>query len=471
MDIKTIKIKEGLNLKVPRCMIASPTLENLADYSKLPETIAVFTEHQKLITPLVKKDERVKKNTALFSLLEDKNIKFLSPLSGKIKDFILDGRKRIGLIIEVDTSYDYKKESNNLEKIELPSKLTPESVRDTLLNSGLWTFLRQRPYSKIPLSRAQCSSICITAMDQDILPLDIAFIVSKYDRADYAMGVKILSYLTPSIHLCTNQLTFLKLKQMLSFCDEKVRLFEGLFPSSLVGTHIHHLDPVYPKKEKLPWYIDIQDVIRIGKFFNTQQLDYSKIIALSGDLPCPTHLRVIQGTSINSIIDSGLIPKDVDKTNIIIGSYLNGKILDESLSSSFYLGRYDSKISIASQDQPGSLFCWARPEPRFYSFYNTVISKFIKSKFKFSRKAHGSLRPVFPLESFEKVFPFKTSALFLLKSLLIKDSELSVKLGCLELDEEDMGLCSFICPSKHDWGSILREELNLLEEEEEKSRV
>ncbi len=460
MDIKTIKVRQGLSLKLPTRELASSTLIDLSCDTNILETLAIFTDHQKLITPLVKKDDCVKKYTPLFTLKEDDKVKFLSPISGKILDFLLDGRKRIGLIITPDHTSDTTTFPFS------PSSSTSESVKESLLESGLWTLFRQRPFSKIPHSSTTPSSICITAMDTDPLPRDIPFIISQYDRSYYSSGIQLISKLCSNLFFCTNKSTFEKISPLLDFTSEKIRLFEGRYPNCLPGTHIHYLDPVYNKKEKLPWYIDIEDLIRIGKFFTTKELDYSKTISLSGDLPSPTHIKILPGTSIDTLINSKLIPSSISKDDIIIGSYLNGKTLDQTRPSTSYIGIYDTKISILTNDSSSSLFGWARPEPRYYSFYNTVISKFIKKKFKFSSKAHGSLRPVFPLESFDKVFPFETSTLFLLKSLLIKDIDMSVKLGCLELGEEDLGLCSFICPSKHDWGSILQVVLQEIEKEE-----
>ncbi len=455
MDIKTIKIRRGLNLKVPTNEIASPTLVDLS--STLSATISVFTDHQRLINSLVKKDQLVHLQSPLFTLLDDPKVKFLSPVSGKIVDYLLDGRKRIGVVIKPDTS-------SSTDPVSLSyNDTTLESVKTSLLESGLWTLFRQRPFSKIPHSSSIPSSVFITAMDTDPLPVDIPFVVSRYDGSHYTKGIEVLSKLSSSIYFCTNKSTFLKLKQMLSFTIEKIRLFEGRYPSCLPGTHIHYLDPVYPKKDHLPFYIDIQDVIRIGKFFTSGSLDFTKILALSGNIKTPTHIKLTLGSSLDVL--SSLLTDAINKNDILIGSYLNGRNQTSDPTGSF-IGIYDTKISVLSPDNSTTLFGWARPDPGYYSFYNTVISKFIRRTFKFSSKTHGSLKPVFPLESFDKVFPFETSTLFLLKSLLIKDIDMSIKLGCLELDEEDMGLCTFICPSKHDWGSILQEVLKEIEKEE-----
>ena len=311
MDIKTIKIRQGLYLKTPENEIALPTLVDLSDTSVLPTSLAVFTDHQRLISPLVKKDDTVKKQTPLFTLKDDTKVKFLSPVSGKVLDFLLDGRKRIGIIIKPDTTTS----SNTSDELTpVPSSdSTSELIRNSLLESGLWTFFRQRPFSKIPLSSSVPSSICITAMDSDPLPSDIPFIVSRYDRDYYNRGIKILSSLTSSIFFCSNKSTFTKLKLILNFTTEKIRLFEGSYPSSLPGTHIHYLDPVYPKKEKLPWYIDIQDVIRIGKFFQTGVVDFTKIISVSGDTPSPTHVKIITGSSVDVL--GSLLSSSINKDN------------------------------------------------------------------------------------------------------------------------------------------------------------
>ncbi len=85
--------------------------------------------------------------------------------------------------------------------------------------------------------------------------------------------------------------------------------------------------------------------------------------------------------------------------------------------------------------------------------------------FYFTTAAHGSLRAIIPVESYEKVMPLDILPGYLLRALAVDDIDEAEKLGCLELEEEDLALCSFVCPSKINHSVNLRKNLTLIEKE------
>lgn len=51
----------------------------------------------------------------------------------------------------------------------------------------------------------------------------------------------------------------------------------------------------------------------------------------------------------------------------------------------------------------------------------------------------------------------------MLRALIVGDTDTAQALGCLELDEEDLALCTYVCPGKYDYGPLLRKCLSRIE--------
>ena len=84
---------------------------------------------------------------------------------------------------------------------------------------------------------------------------------------------------------------------------------------------------------------------------------------------------------------------------------------------------------------------------------------------KFKALMNGSDRPIVPIGSYEEVLPFNMLPIMLLRNIVLLDTEKLQALGGLELDEEDLSLCSYVCPGKYDFGSLLRAGLTKIEVE------
>jgi Na+-transporting NADH:ubiquinone oxidoreductase subunit A len=78
---------------------------------------------------------------------------------------------------------------------------------------------------------------------------------------------------------------------------------------------------------------------------------------------------------------------------------------------------------------------------------------------------NGSPRAMVPIGVYETVMPLDILPTQLLRALITKDTDLAQALGCLELDEEDLSLCTFVCPSKYEFGPLLRDNLTQIERE------
>jgi Na+-transporting NADH:ubiquinone oxidoreductase subunit A len=235
--------------------------------------------------------------------------------------------------------------------------------------------------------------------------------------------------------------------------------FEGPHPAGLPGTHIHLLDPV--GRERTVWYVNYQDTMAIGKLFTSGRLDVQRVIALAGPVvKSPRLIRTRQGANTDELVEGELTDAE---SRVVSGPVLCGRKATGPLA---FLGRYHLQISALAEGRKPQLFGWIRPGLDRYSLKNTFASRLIPGKrFAMSTAAYGDGRAVVPVGSYETVMPLDIEPTFLLRALAVDDIEQAEALGCLELDEEDLALCTFVCPGKGDYGALLRRNLAIIEKE------
>jgi len=405
-------------------------------------------------TMLVEEGDRVKLGQALFNDKKNPEVQFISPGAGFVKK-INRGARRVlqSVIIELEgddeITFD-QYESSQLENI------STENIKKNLLNSGLWTALRIRPYSQIPSADSVPHSIFVTAIDSNPLAADPNVIINEYTE-DYANGLKVLSQLTDGkVFICQSTET-----AILKSVPENIEThtFSGPHPSGLVGTHIHFLDPVNDKKSV--WHINYQDVIAIGKLFITGRLWVERIISLAGPLVSkPRLIRTRQGANTEDLVHDEV---EHVQSRVISGSILSGHT---ATNWAAFLGHYHNQISVIAEGYEREFFGWIKPGSKKFSALNVFISKLIGTKrFNLTTSQNGSPRAMVPVGTFELMMPLDILPTQLLRALLVKDTDAAQALGCLELDEEDLALCSFVCSGKYDYGPVLRANLTQIEKE------
>ena len=235
--------------------------------------------------------------------------------------------------------------------------------------------------------------------------------------------------------------------------------FSGPHPAGNVGTHIHFLDPV--RRGKTVWHIGVQDVIAVGKLFSTGQLSVDRIVSLAGpSVKKPRLCRTRIGASLEDLIANELVPGE---QRIISGSVLSGFHAREATA---YLGRYHQQISVLPEDRNRELLGWLNPGLNRFSIKRVVASRFLPNRvYDFTTSTNGEIRAIIPSGNYERVIPLDIMPFFLIRALAVEDIEEAENLGCLELDEEDLALCAYVCPSKLEFGPMLRRNLELIEEE------
>jgi len=296
--------------------------------------------------------------------------------------------------------------------------------------------------------------VFVTAIDTNPLAPDPAVIISEASEA-FVAGVKIVSKLTDGpTYLCTRPDSGLPVPE-----GEKIRHaeFAGPHPAGLVGTHIHFLDPVSVKKSV--WHIGYQDTIAVGRLFLTGRLPAERIVGLGGPIvKNPRLLRTRRGASTTDLLQGELRP---GKARIISGSVLAGHRASGTLA---WLGRYRNQISALQEGKPREFLSWMRPGHNKYSALRAFASTWLhKGDYDLTTSQNGSPRAMVSIGSFERVMPLDILPTILLKMLIVRDTEAAQELGCLELDEEDLALCSFVCNGKYDYGPHLRKALDEIE--------
>ena len=447
-----IKVKKGLNVPI----VGSPT-EDL-DTLKNVRSVAIIGSdyHGMRPTMLVEEGDTVKLGQVLFEDKKNPGVIFTSPGAGKIESINRGPRRALqSVVIELGEEVSVK--FNKYEENQL--KTIPSSeIRKNLISSGLWTAFRTRPFSKIPGINSNPSNIFITAIDTNPLGPNVNKII-EMNESLFNSGLKVIKALTEQpIHLCVDSNFSLDLEKDSQLIDH---IFSGPHPAGLAGTHMHFISPATLKN--VNWTINYQDVIAFGELFLTGELPIDKIVSLAG--PQVTNPRLIK-TRIGACTDELCAGELTQRDNrVISGSIINGR---EAVGPFAYLGRYHNQISVVSETNKSDrqFMNWLNPGPRRFSKIPLFISSLFSDKeFKFKTLMNGSDRAIVPIGIYEEVVPLNILPTILLRYIAVGETEKIQSLGGLELDEEDLALCSFVCPSKYDFGSLLRNNLTQIEVE------
>lgn len=445
-----IKIKRGLNLPIA----GEP--EAVIDSSKKVTSVAVvgFDYVGMKPTMLVQVGDKVAKGQAVFEDKKTPGVIFTAPAAGAVTA-INRGAKRVfqSLVIALEGSEELsfaQFETNQLASLER------QQVVDNLVNSGLWTALRTRPFSRIPAIDSTPAAIFVNAMDTNPLAADPQIVIGQ-NKDGFAAGLDVLSRLGETVYACHAAGTELPKAKA---ANVRYETFQGPHPAGLTGTHIHFLRPA--SAERVVWTVNYQDVIAIGQLFTSGKLNNERVIALAG--PAVNKPRLIKtqlGADLNELTAGELQSGD---NRIVSGSVLAGRQSEEALN---YLGRYHLQVSVLAEGGERQTLGWISPGPNKFSNLNIYLSRFMPSKkFNFTTTTNGSPRAMVPVGSnYESVMPLDILPTQLLRALIVSDVDEAIALGALELDEEDLGLCTYICPSKYEYGAILRDNLTLIEKE------
>lgn len=445
-----ITIKKGLDVPIS----GAPAQQ--ISTGKPVKTVAVIGPDYIGMKPtmLVREGDKVALGQKLFEDKKTPGVFFTAPAAGTVTAINRgDKRALLSVVVEVDEAGD-ENTFTSYGTGELDS-VDRDKVVEQLVESGQWVAFRTRPFSKVPSIDSEPAAIFVTAADTNPLAVDPSLVISEY-VSDFQAGVNVLTRLTQGkVFVCTGE-TDLSVPE-----HDRIQLekFSGVHPAGNAGTHIHHLRPA--SLEKMVWTLGYQDVIAIGKLFSTGNIWTERVISIAG--PQVSEPRIVKtrlGANLDELTEGEL--KDGDN-RVISGSILNGRKADGAQA---FLGRYHLQVSVLEEGYERPMLHYCVLGKNRFSTLPIYISNLLRKKsWDFTTTTNGSERAMVPVGAYEKVMPLDILPTQLLRALIVGDTAMAQQLGALELDEEDLALCTFVCPGKYEYGPILRDNLDRIERE------
>jgi Na+-transporting NADH:ubiquinone oxidoreductase subunit A len=412
-------------------------------------------------TMFVQVGDDVRRGQLLFEDKKTPRVRYTAPGGGKVAAINRGERRALeSVVIELDETE--RAGGHDCVKFESfsgrpVSELSKEQAADLLLESGLWTAIRQRPFSRVANPAETPAAIFVTAMDTNPHAPSVE-VAMKGREADFERGLQAVAKLTDgTVYVCRAPGSGVRVPSGGKFSSEE---FAGPHPAGTAGVHIHFLMPV--NRKRTVWYLNYQDAAAIGRLFETGLLDVERVIALAG--PSVTQPRLVRtriGASTDELVQGQI---EDGEQRVISGSVFAGRTAEGEIEG--YLGRFHLQVSVLLEGRHRELIGWLLPGPTKFSTTNAYIGKLIPGqRFRLTTNTQGSHRAMVPTGMHEKIMPMDILPTFLLRALLMQDVEKAEELGVLELDEEDLALCTFVDVGKNEYGPLLRQMLTRIEKE------
>ena len=446
-----IRIKRGLDLP-----IAGEPTQQIGDGPAIRHVAILGPDYVGMKPTMeVKEGDQVKKGQLLFTDKKTEGVRYTAPAAGTVKA-VNRGHKRVllSVVIEVADS----EESVDFGAVDAGglASLSGQQVADKLIESGLWTVLRTRPFGKVPVPGSTPNSIFVTAMDSNPLSADPELIIGEAEQ-DFRHGLTLLSRLTEGpVWVCKRHGSKLP-----AFAGGQIReeTFAGPHPAGNAGTHIHFLDPV--GLGKTVWSVGYQDVIAIGRLFTFGQLPVERVVALAGpQVSKPQLLRTRVGAATDELTEGLLKAGD---NRVVSGSVFSGHHCRGPMA---FLSRTANQVTVLEEGRQREFLRYLSPGANRHSVMNIYLSKlWPRKKIDMTTNTNGSERAMVPIGTYETVMPLDILPTQLLRALIVGDTDSAQALGALELVEEDLALCTYACVGKYEYGPILRDNLTRIEVE------
>ncbi|MCQ2959621.1 MAG: Na(+)-translocating NADH-quinone reductase subunit A [Bacteroidales bacterium] len=445
---KTIKLRKGFDIKM------QGVAEHIFFQNPMPETVALKpTDFVGLTAKMVVKEgDKVLAGDPLFIDKFHPEVQFTSPVSGVVAA-VNRGERRalLNVVVKPDQEIEYKKfENGSLDS------MSREQVVSAMLNAGVWPFVKQRPFDVIANPNDKPKAIHISAFDTAPLAPDYTFSLEE-SAADFQAGINALKKLTDG---AVNLNIFKENRAKTTFTQiegVEQNFFQGPHPAGNVGVQIHHIDPI--NKGDIVWVVNPQDVVIIGRLFSKGIYDARVIVALTGQVKNPRYYKTILGASIKSFLASEDINDDM---RVISGNVLTGT----KLGKEDYIGYYDSQVTVIEEGNKPTFMGWLAPGFAKHSFSRAFFSWMQPNKkFTLNTNMNGGLRAFVFTGVYEQVLPMDVYPMQLLKAIITEDFDKMEQLGIYEVVPEDFALCEYVCPSKIEIQTILRQGLDLVRKE------
>jgi len=450
MSSDMIKIKRGLDIP----LAGAPSGELDTAVTTRAAALLGADYHGMKPTMAVQVGDVVKRGDLLFTDKKCEGVRYTSPAGGRVSA-INRGAKRAfqSLVVEIDGD-----EAASFEQYsaEAAGELSAEAIKTQLIESGQWTALRARPFGRVADPATSPAGLFITAIDTHPHAPDPEQVIAREADA-FELGQTLLANLVDCpVYLCAAPGA-----EMPQATHERISRhdFSGPHPAGLAGTHVHFL--MGASVERIAWTIGYQDVIAVGRLFLDGALYVERVVALAG--PSVSRPRLVLsrvGADLQALVAG---EGEGDDARLLSGSVLGGRAVQ---SDTAYLGRYHQQVALLPEGRERAFMGWLSPGVNKHSVMGIYLSSWFGSKpLAMSTNTNGSERAMVPVGAYEKVMPLDILPTQLLRALLVGDTETAQALGCLELDEEDLALCTYVCPGKYEYGGILRDNLTRIEKE------
>lgn len=447
------RISNGLDLP-----ISGAPAQTISDGPPIGHVALVGDDYVEMKpTMAVAEGDRVRLGQVVFSDKKTPGVQYTAPAAGTVTAINRGAKRKFqSLVIEIEG--DEQETFPSFRDHNL-AQLDRRTVCEQLIASGLWTALRTRPYSRVPAVDSVPYAVFVTAMDTNPLAADPAVVLAERP-AEFVAGLQVLSTLSDGkLYVCR------KAGSDIPGADKapaEFHEFAGPHPAGLVGTHIHMLCPV--NDSRTVWHIGYQDVVAVGHLFVTGRLLTERVVSLAGPVVYqPRLVRTRLGASLSELTLGQFERPSGDDVRVISGSVLSGR---RSQAPVDFLGRYHVQVSILAEGGEREFLGWMKPGGDKFSVRRVFASAWAggpSKRFSFDTSTEGSPRAMIPIGMYEQVMPLDIVATPLLKSLITEDTEFAQQLGALELDEEDLALCTYVCPGKYVYGPLLRKCLTQIE--------
>ena len=445
---KNIKLRKGLDINLVG------RAERTVAERPLAASYAVSPLDYENVTPklLVKVGDRVKAGNALFFDKNNPRVLFTSPVSGTVSAVNRgEKRKLLNVVVDADAVQEYEQ----FESTDLGSA-SREQIVETMLSSGIWTRLVQRPFGLIADPEKKPKAIFVSAFDSAPLAPEYDFVLAGCEK-ELQRGFDVLARLTDGkVHLSAlaGREGFVA-----GIKGVEHHTFEGKHPAGNVGVQIHHIDPV--AKGEIVWSMNIQDVAVLGRLFLTGRLDMSKTVAVAGrEIDKPQDCRIIAGAPVRSLLDGNVRKQQAGAAvRIISGNVLTGR----KVEADGYISADADMLTVIPEGDRYELLGWAMPRFHRFSVSRAYFSWICPRKaYRLDTNLNGGERPFVVTGLYEKYLPMDIYPMYLLKAILAQDIDKMESLGIYEVLPEDFALCEFVDPSKIEIQQIVRDGINLM---------
>lgn len=443
-----IRIRKGLDIR----------LEGEADKAikqlPLAKTYGIKPDDFHRIIPklIVREGSEVKAGEALFHSKSDERILFPSPVSGKVTEIVRGERRRI-LEIRIEANGQEFKDFGKKNVQELSA----EQIKEHLLASGCWPFIKQRPYDVIANPDDKPKAIFVSACKTNPLAPDYDYAL-KGKEVQLQVALSALAKLTTGkVHVSVFKDS--SLSPFRNFKDIVLHNVSGPHPAGNVSTQIAKIDPI--NKGEVVWVVTPQDLVVIGELFLSGHFNITRTLALTGScVEKPQYVSVVAGAQVSSVVNGNVKSSG---TRVISGDVLTGK----KVSEDGFLGYYDDQVTAIPEGDDYEFFGWNKPVFNKISTTRAMTFSWLnpKKKYNLNTNTNGEHRAFVMTGMYEEVFPLDIYPMQLLKACLYKDLDELENLGAYEIAPEDFALTEFVCVSKQPHQKIIREGLDLMMQE------